>query len=93
MSSCKWFVSLSVVTLLVGLMAVGCQSTIPPGNTAALAGQTKFNESCASCHLAATLVGHESQIVNDLGTVNSAMNGIQLTDEEIANLIAFLATQ
>ncbi len=59
----------------------------------ATAGETDFNTMCAVCHTAATLAGSADSIVTDMGTVNAAMSAITLTDQQVADLKAFLATQ
>lgn len=82
---------LVAIVLLVALSMGGCPIR-PPANLAgdAAAGQTLFADKCQKCHLAASLKGNESRIVNNLG---AAMDNIMLTDQEIADLDAFLATQ
>ena len=64
---------------------------LPPGDVAA--GQATFNARCAQCHTAASLSNNANQITNNLGAINPVMFGITLTDEEVANLRAFVATQ
>jgi len=54
----------------------------------AVAGQVLFTNECAKCHRAAPLKGNESRIVNNLGR---AMDNLTLTDQQIADLDAFLA--
>ena len=64
------------------------------GNEASIAaGEAKFNASCDTCHSAASIRGAASRVVNDLGTLTPAMAGITLTDQEVANIRAFLAAQ
>ncbi len=96
MSSKDWIAPLatvSVVGLLVILAAGGCPTT-PGGTTGdAAAGQTLFSQECSGCHTAAALAPARSRITNDLGTINAAMNGITLTDQQVADLQAYLATQ
>jgi len=65
----------------------------PPGSGNVTAGETKFNASCATCHSAASLRGTASLVTNDLGTLAPQMAGITLTDQEVADIQAFLATQ
>ncbi len=55
-----------------------------------VAGLNLFNQRCIGCHpFAATL--NANLVVNDLGTVNAAMTGIVLTDQEVADVKAFLS--
>jgi Cytochrome C oxidase, cbb3-type, subunit III len=62
-------------------------------------GQGIYDTRCSACHsagahdtggFAGNLAGKGSLLVNNLATINSAMNGITLTDREIADLAAFL---
>ena len=62
------------------------------GTGSTSAGQTLFSQSCAGCHSAASLAPFASSITTDLGTVASAMNGITLTTQQVADLQAYLAT-
>ncbi|MCB9857420.1 MAG: cytochrome c [Phycisphaerales bacterium] len=85
-----------VIALVAALSIVGCgtmTNVVPTDNAAALAGETTFANDCARCHSASSLKGSAGQIINDLGSLDSAMNGITLTDEEVTNLKAYLATQ
>lgn len=83
----------SVMAVVVSaLFVIGC-NTVPSDNAAAAAGQTTFNAECAGCHVASLLAPDASRITNDMGTVNSSMSDIMLTNEEVMNLQAYLATQ
>ena len=85
-----------VVALIATAFIVGCgtSGTIgTTGNAAAMAGEATFSSTCASCHSASSLAGSRALITNNLGTLNSAMSGITLTDTEVSNLMAYLATQ
>lgn len=87
---------MAVAVVVVTLCAAGCgfaEKPVPADNTAALAGQTKFNSICINCHIAAFLAPNADRITNDMGTVNSRMSGITLTDQEVSDLQAYLATQ
>jgi mono/diheme cytochrome c family protein len=64
-----------------------------------MAGQTLYDSECDSCHRAGShdtngpfgdLAGTGSALVNDLGTIDRRMDGLILTDQEIADLAAFL---
>ncbi len=57
------------------------------------AGQAKFTSACAGCHTDASVpAAARDQITNDMGTVNSAMSGITLTDQEVADLKIYLGS-
>ncbi len=60
---------------------------------AAAAGETLFNSRCIGCHVAgaASIVEDRARITNDMGTVNAAMTGVTLTDQEVADLQALAA--
>ena len=74
------------------IMFTGCTNPVTGGGDAT-AGQAKFTADCATCHSAASLRGASSLVTNDLGTLTPAMSGITLTDQEVANVRAFLLTQ
>lgn len=59
----------------------------------ATAGQTKFTDTCARCHTTRSVAGSRSRITNDMGALAYSMRGITLTDQEVADLREFLATQ
>jgi mono/diheme cytochrome c family protein len=94
MSSRRWVVMLSLLIALAGLClgAVGCPVT-PPVVGDAAAGETKFNSTCSGCHTAAAIAPDRNLIRANMGTLNSAMSGITLTNQEVADLKAYLATQ
>jgi mono/diheme cytochrome c family protein len=72
----------------------GCNGTAGvTTDPAVAAGEATFNARCAACHTAASLAGRQSLITHDLGTLSATMNGITLSDEEVAGLKAFLAAQ
>ncbi len=81
--------STTTVTFPLGAATL-TKGVIPVGNAAA--GETLFNDECAACHTAAGLAPSADLIVNDLGTINAAMDGIELTDQQILDLQAYLAT-
>ncbi len=88
--------SIAVVAIGVLLvLTVGCPTTTTPNTTTGNAadGQAKFNSTCAGCHTASTLAGVRDMITNNMGTINAAMSGITLTNQQVADLQAFLATQ
>ena len=83
-----------LVLVALSLGVTGCPIRLPGGQTGdAAAGQALFTQRCSGCHSAAELAPVRFLIVSNLGTLNSAMSGITLTTEEIANIRAFLATQ
>jgi cytochrome c553 len=81
--------------------AVGTPVTLscPCGGNAAN-GQDLYDTQCGFCHsagahdpvseIASDLAGDGALLVGDLGTLSSAMDGIALTDQDIADLTAFL---
>ena len=63
------------------------------------AGQLIYEQQCASCHrlgsfdtdgFAHDLAQEADPLVNDLGTIDEAMAGLVLTDQELQDLAAFL---
>ncbi|HPF38168.1 MAG TPA: hypothetical protein P5081_00855 [Phycisphaerae bacterium] len=86
--------SLMVIVAAAGLWGCGTMSIpVPTDNAAALAGETVFADQCARCHSARSVSGFAGQLPNNLGALDSRMNGITLSDEELSNLNAYLATQ
>ncbi|MCA9254855.1 MAG: hypothetical protein KDA33_04425 [Phycisphaerales bacterium] len=86
--------NLMVVVIATGLWGCGTLSNpVPTDNAAALAGATVFANECARCHSARSVSGFAGQLPNDFGALDSRMNGITLSDEELSNLNAYLATQ
>jgi len=82
------------MALTVGVAGCGAVSTpVPADNAAAQAGAAKFASACAGCHSASSLRSGAGLIMNDLGSLSSRMSGITLTDAEVADLKAYLATQ
>lgn len=60
----------------------------------ASAGQALYTQSCQMCHGGGSFLhGRGSRIVNDMGTIRSAMRGIILTDQEVLDLRAYAAMQ
>jgi hypothetical protein len=57
------------------------------------AGEAFYVLECQRCHTTVELKVFSNLIVNDLGTLDAQMEGLLLTDQEIANLQAFLPTQ
>lgn len=98
MSLRRWVGSSIVFAAIVAGILAGCQQPAPStggggGGGDAVAGQATFNQRCASCHTPGQIAGSANRITNNLATVNIAMIGITLSDTEVANLQAFLATQ
>ncbi len=63
------------------------------------AGQLIYEQQCASCHtlgsfdtdgFAGDLAQHGDELVNDLGTIDGAMDGLVLMDQELQDLATFL---
>jgi mono/diheme cytochrome c family protein len=95
-SSAKWSVVVLSVAALVALSQGGCPTPTPKPTVTgdATAGGTLFDVRCIGCHNpASTIAAARNVITNNMGTLDAAMNGITLTDQEIADLKAFLATQ
>lgn len=107
MSSC--ITPLLSIIAAAALMGTSCPMTMdmpsndtpsaPTGN--ADDGQSKYTESCASCHSLGTfdttggagdLKSVPNRIVNVLGGLDSSMAGITLSNQQIADLKAFIAT-
>ena len=90
-----WAVLTCTVMVVVGLsLGSGCPGGTPPPVGDPAAGQALFAQRCASasCHPnPATLKSVANLIVNNLGTVNPVMTGITLTDQQVADLKAYLA--
>ena len=64
----------------------------PPLTGDPVAGATFFVDVCSRCHSAAFVKPFADLITFNMGDVNPAMTGIVLTDQEIADLKAYLAT-
>jgi hypothetical protein len=93
MKARKLVLSCCLIAVVALSLGNGCPPTVPLTGDA-LAGQTLYNQMCASCHPFPSLLKPSADnIVNNLGTINPAMAGITLTNQQIAQLQAFLATQ
>jgi mono/diheme cytochrome c family protein len=79
------------VVASLALFVCGCPMQQLTGDP--VAGEAKSNATCAGCHTAASLAGHENLIRRNMGLVSPAMAGITLTDQEVADLKAFIAQQ
>ena len=72
----------------------------PCGGGDPVVGEQIYDTDCSFCHSAGVhdpigefssdLAGDGALLMSDLGTISSAMNGITLTDQDIADLAAFL---
>jgi hypothetical protein len=83
-------------------VAVGGSAPLdcPCGGGNAVNGEQIYDTDCSFCHsagthdpvseLASDLAGDGALLVSDLGALSSAMNGMTLTDQDIADLAAFL---
>jgi mono/diheme cytochrome c family protein len=82
-------VGLVVIGVLMFGSQVGCS---PPPVTGgdSTAGQQDYSQLCTGCHTAASVRGNASRVTNNMGTVDSAMNGITLTDQQVADIQAYL---
>ena len=104
MSSTKSIRFLAVTMAALALLLTGCptNTTPPPGVTGdAASGKTVYDNICAFCHslgsydtqgFAGDLKGHETQVVNNMGSINTNMAGITLTDQQVADLKAFITS-
>ena len=104
MSRSKLVCSLTIIAVSIALSGSSCPSGGGSGGLTgnAAAGQTKYTNSCGGCHAlgsfdtttaagANDLHGKSSSVVNNLGSINAAMTGITLTDQEVADLKAFIS--
>lgn len=58
----------------------------------AAAGKRKFTSACAACHPSPALLKPKcNSITNNLGALNPLMNAVKLSDQEVADLKAYLA--
>jgi mono/diheme cytochrome c family protein len=87
-------VGLAILCVAVAVGLAACGTTIVPGVTgSATAGATEFAASCVGCHAApAVLKPSIDNVVNNLGTIDPAMTGIMLTNQQVADIRAYLAT-
>lgn len=85
--------SFAVVLVLSGGGLMGCSKpgSAPPDPAAVAAGETVFQQRCSKCHSKEGLYVLQHTLTNDLGPLNTQMKGMTLTDQEIAQLKAFLA--
>jgi mono/diheme cytochrome c family protein len=82
--------ALTSVAVVWGVAA--CGLTFPPplvGNAAT--GQTLFVSLCQQCHTAAALKQFSSLITNNLGTLDAQMADILLTNQQIADIQAYIS--
>jgi hypothetical protein len=82
---------ISCAAIALGLSACGTAAGSGLLGDAAV-GATEFDLTCARCHAAFEIKLFSNLIVNNMGSVNPAMKGILLTDQQIADIRAFLAT-
>ena len=77
----------------IGLGLGGCRTTeaIPVPDTASAAeGQKIFANTCSRCHTTSRLRGHAGRVRTNMGSISSAMRDVKLTDEDVANVKAFI---
>jgi hypothetical protein len=74
-------------------LTVSCGIFTPVLVGDAAAGQLIFELTCQRCHAIVDLKPFSDLIVNDLGALNPRMQGIFLSNQEVADIRAFLATQ
>jgi mono/diheme cytochrome c family protein len=92
MSASKRAIVLLSAAALIALGLGGCPTATPTGLTGdPTVGLTLFETECIGCH--PTSAGlNPNAVTNNLGTVNPAMIGITLTDQQVADVQAYLAT-
>jgi mono/diheme cytochrome c family protein len=94
MSLRNGIISLSVLVTLATLSLAGCPTQTPaPTGGDPIAGQTVFEQLCVTCHDPASIAAARDRITNNMGTINAQMDGITLTNEQVTDLQAYLATQ
>jgi mono/diheme cytochrome c family protein len=87
--SAKRFVFGGLLTAAALAVSAGCEMQMTGGGDPT-AGRTVFNGFCAACHAPSAKVD-PGLVVNDMGMVNGAMNGLMLTDQQVADVKAFLS--
>ena len=76
------------ITILIGVLSCGVMTTPIVGNAAA--GATLFAAQCEPCHTFGTIKPVSNLITNDMGTIDPQMADIFLTNQQIADLQAYL---
>jgi cytochrome c553 len=74
-------------------LTVSCGIFTPVLVGDAAAGQLIFELTCQRCHAVVDLVPFSDLVVNDLGAINPKMEGIFLSDQQVADIRAFLDAQ
>ena len=92
----KSWCATAIVIVSAGAMFLslgGCPAeSLPTGLTgAALAGENTFIGRCQSCHAVSDMRGASLAVVNNMGNVANEMRDITLTNDEVANIKAFIA--
>jgi hypothetical protein len=86
-------------TLPVTTTSLLATTTTTLGGGSIEAGQALYDNNCDTCHMAGShdttgfagdLAGKGGNVVNDLGAIDNAMNGITLTNQQVDDLAAFL---
>jgi hypothetical protein len=93
MSFRSGIILLSALAVLAGLSLAGCPTQTPTVTGSATDSQTEFTEICQGCHTAIAIKANANLITSAMGTLSPAMSGIVFTDQEVADLKAFRATQ
>ena len=84
--------------VLIAMLAAGCPTNITGDVTV---GQNDYTTMCAACHslgsfdtsgTAGDLAGNSDDIISNLGSIDVAMAGIVLSDQQVADLRAFVAS-
>ncbi|MBI5863729.1 MAG: hypothetical protein HZB38_04330 [Planctomycetes bacterium] len=66
-------------------------STVLVGDAAA--GQTKFTQSCVECHAASTVKAASGRVTTDMTAICRSSFSILLTEQEVADVKAYLESQ
>ena len=76
------------LAIVVGI--VSCGTSTPPLVGDPVAGAALFNAQCTPCHTFGDIKPVSNLIVNNMGTIDFQMADIFLTDQQIADLQAYL---
>jgi hypothetical protein len=85
-------VGIAFICISVGIVAgvVSCGTSTPTLLGDATAGAADFTALCEPCHTFGVIKPVSNLIVNDMGTIDAQMAGIFLTNQQIADLQAYL---
>ncbi|HVP11434.1 MAG TPA: hypothetical protein VMV94_09645 [Phycisphaerae bacterium] len=86
-------VSSALILLAVAACGICLFGTAPAVTGDPTVGAAIFDAVCSRCHSVQFIKPFADLLTNNMGDLNPAMKGITLTDQDIADLRAFLATQ